>query len=108
MRGAGLEDGAATLTALSVGGVVRGLEHAETLPDQLIVCGGGRLNPVLMAMLERGCPCPVRSAEAAGWRGDSIEAEAFAYLAVRTLRGLPISFPGTTGVSDAMGGGRIN
>ena len=108
VRGAALEDGAATLTALSVGGVVRGLEHAETAPDQLIVCGGGRLNPVLMAMLERDCPCPVRSAEAAGWRGDSIEAEAFAYLAVRTLRGLPISFPGTTGVSDAMGGGRIN
>jgi anhydro-N-acetylmuramic acid kinase len=50
---------------------------------------------------------PVRTAEAVGWRGDAIEAEAFAYLAARTARGLPISFPGTTGVARAMTGGRI-
>ena len=46
-------------------------------------------------------------AEAVGWRGDSIEAEAFAYLAARTARGLPISFPGITGVAAPMAGGRI-
>ena len=58
-----------------------------------------------MEMLKNYWERSVVSAEAAGWRGDSIEAEAFAYLAVRTLRGLPISFPGTTGVTEAMGGG---
>ena len=60
-----------------------------------------------MAMLGERAPCKVLSAEEVGWRGDSIEAEAFAYLAVRTLRGLPISFPGTTGVREAMSGGKI-
>jgi len=50
---------------------------------------------------------PVKTAEDYGWRGDSIEAEAFAYLAARTARGLPISFPGTTGVKAPMTGGRI-
>ncbi|MEO9970473.1 MAG: anhydro-N-acetylmuramic acid kinase [Hyphomonadaceae bacterium] len=106
--GLSLEDGAATLTALSARAVACGFEHAGTEPQQLIVCGGGRHNPVLMALLEKACPCDVLSAEAAGWRGDSIEAEAFAYLAVRTLRGLPISFPSTTGAPEAMGGGVLN
>ncbi len=107
VRGLTIEDGAATLAALSAGAVARGFEHASDTPAQLIACGGGRHNPVLMAMIEKACPCPVISAEQAGWRGDSIEAEAFAYLAVRTLRGLPISFPGTTGVDEAMRGGRM-
>ena len=70
-------------------------------------CGGGRHNPTLMAMLAAALPCPLLSAEDAGWRGDSIEAEAFALLAVRRWRGLAISFPGTTGVPDAMTGGEI-
>lgn len=105
VRGLSLEDGAATLAGLCVGGVARGFEHAGTRPEQLIVCGGGRHNPALMAMLSEHVPCKVLKAEEAGWRGDSIEAEAFAFLAVRTLRGLPISFPGTTGVREAMAGG---
>jgi len=105
VRGLSLEDGAATLAALCAGSVARGFEYAGTQPDQLIVCGGGRHNPALMAMLAERAPCNVHSAEEAGWRGDSIEAEAFAFLAVRTLRGLPISFPNTTGVKKAMAGG---
>ena len=60
----------------------------------------------MQAIAER-VPMPVESAEAVGWRGDSIEAEAFAYLAARTQRGLPISFPGTTGVPTPLAGGRI-
>lgn len=107
VRGLSLADGAATLAALCAGGVARGFEHAGTLPEKLIVCGGGRHNAALMGMLETHVPCAVLSAEMAGWRGDSIEAEAFAYLAVRTLRGLPISFPQTTGVPEAMPGGRL-
>lgn len=105
VRGLSIEDGAATLAALCAGSVARGFEHAGTQPEKLIICGGGRHNRALMAMLAEHVPCAVISAETAGWRGDSIEAEAFAFLAVRTLRGLPISFPGTTGVSAAQGGG---
>ncbi len=101
------EDGAATLTAFSARAVALGVSQLPEVPERVIVCGGGRHNPVLMAMLDEALPCRVLSAEAAGWRGDSIEAEAFAYLAVRTLRGLPISWPSTTGVSAAMTGGRV-
>jgi anhydro-N-acetylmuramic acid kinase len=50
----------------------------------------------------------VITAEDAGWRGDFVEAEAFAYLAVRSLRGLPISFPMTTGVPRPMTGGALS
>lgn len=107
VRGLSLQDGAATLAALCARAVARGFEHADLQPDQLIVCGGGRHNPALIAMLAEHVPCKVASAEQAGWRGDSIEAEAFAFLAVRTLRGLPISFPGTTGIGTSMTGGTL-
>ena len=71
------------------------------------LCGGGRRNPVLLEAIRRRVAMPVTTAEDQGWRGDAIEAEAFAYLAARTLRGLPISFPGTTGVAAPITGGRI-
>lgn len=106
-RGLSLEDGAATLTALSASGVALGLKQFPEAVSKVIACGGGRRNPALMAELNKRCPCPVISAEDMGWRGDSIEAEAFALLAVRTLRGLPISFPGTTGAVKPMPGGRM-
>lgn len=105
VRGLSLEDGAATLAAFCARSVARGFERVTLRPEQVIVCGGGRHNPTLMRMLAEYVPCSVSSAAEAHWRGDSIEAEAFAYLAVRTLRGLPISFPGTTGVARAMTGG---
>jgi len=100
------EDAAATLVAFTAEAVVKAFEHAQH-PDALIVCGGGRHNPQIMRALAARVPVPVRAAEAVGWRGDAIEAEAFAFLAARTARGLPISFPGTTGVAAAMTGGRI-
>ena len=105
--GLSLEDAAATLAAFTVEAIAGGLEHAVEPPRHLIVAGGGRHNPVLMERLRERLPIEVLSAEDLGWRGDSIEAEAFAYLAARTARGLPISFPGTTGVRQPMTGGRI-
>jgi anhydro-N-acetylmuramic acid kinase len=102
-----LNDAAATLTAFTAAAVARGFEHLHETPQRLIVTGGGRRNPELMKALRRYVPAPLVSAEEAGWRGDSIEAEAFAYLAARTARGLPISFPATTGVPRPLTGGRI-
>ena len=75
-------------------------------PKTWIVAGGGARNPTLMRMLaERLAPARVETADAAGWSVDSLEAQAFAYLAVRSLRGLPITFPGTTGVPRPLTGG---
>jgi len=102
-----LEDAAATLVAFTAAGVARAFEHVREAPSGLIVAGGGRHNPQIMQALRDRTPVRVLPAEDAGWRGDSIEAEAFAYLAARTARGLPISFPGTTGVAAPMTGGRI-
>ncbi|MEM1391021.1 MAG: anhydro-N-acetylmuramic acid kinase [Pseudomonadota bacterium] len=106
-RGLSLEDGAATLTAFSARAVAAGLARLSEQPVKVIACGGGRHNPTLMSMLAECLPCPILSAEDVGWRGDSIEAEAFAFLAVRTLRGLPISFPLTTGVPHPLNGGEL-
>jgi anhydro-N-acetylmuramic acid kinase len=101
------EDAAATLVAFTAEAVFRAFAQGGETPSALIVCGGGRHNPAIMKTLAERAPVPVQAAEAYGWRGDSIEAEAFAYLAARTAKGLPISFPGTTGVKAAMVGGRI-
>jgi anhydro-N-acetylmuramic acid kinase len=102
-----LEDGAATLTAFAARAVALGVEHCPEKPRRLVVSGGGRHNPVLLARIAEYLNVPVAKAEDHGWRGDAIEAEAFAYLAARTARGLPISFPGTTGVPAPMTGGRL-
>lgn len=101
-----LEDAAATLTAFAAEAVALGVARCSEEPEQVIVCGGGRLNPALMHAISRRLEMPVTTAETHGWRGDSIEAEAFAYLAARSHLGLPISFPGTTGVPQPMSGGR--
>ncbi len=101
-------DAAATLTAMSAAGVVQGMEHCPTLPARVLVTGGGRHNPVLMEMLRVSLDCPVEPVEVVGLDGDMLEAQAFAFLAVRVARGLPTSCPGTTGVSAAVGGGVIS
>jgi len=87
--------------------VGRGLDLLPSRPKRLVVCGGGRHNPVIMSMLGTYAGVEAVPAETVGWRGDAIEAELFAFLAVRTLRGLPISFPSTTGVPQPMTGGRV-
>ena len=103
--GLSFDDGAASLTALSAAGVASGLSLLPEPVRRLVVCGGGRRNPVLLDQLRHRCRVPVETAEDLGWRGDSIEAEAFALLAVRSVRGLPLSFPGTTGVQAPQSGG---
>jgi len=102
-----VEDGAATLAEFTARTVALGLEAVTDLPKRLIVCGGGRKNLDLMARIARASGMQVQPAEAVGWRGDLIEAEAFAYLAARTQKGLQITWPDTTGAPKALTGGRI-
>ena len=85
----------------------RALDQATEL-RLVIVCGGGRLNRVIMADLAALLPAArVEPAETFGFNGDSMEAEAWAYLAVRRLKELPVTFPGTTGAAGPMTGGVI-
>ncbi|WDR02907.1 anhydro-N-acetylmuramic acid kinase [Devosia algicola] len=105
--GCTVDDGAALLTAFTTSAVGCGLDLLPRRPNKLIVCGGGRRNSAIMQMLATRARVEAVPAETVGWRGDAIEAECFAYLAVRTLRDLPISFPTTTGVAKPMTGGRI-
>ncbi len=99
-------DGAATLSALTAASVARIVPHLPAAPRAWIVAGGGARNPTLMRMLaERLKPASVETADAVGWSSQSIEAQAFAYLAVRCLRGLPLTFPATTGVPRPLPGG---
>jgi len=107
VRGLSLEDGAATLTAFSARAVAAGIALLPNSPVRVIACGGGRHNPVLMQNLKGALSCPVLTAEQVGWRGDSLEAEAFAFLAARSQAGLPISWPLTTGVPEAWHGGQL-
>jgi anhydro-N-acetylmuramic acid kinase len=102
-----LEDAAATLTAFAAEAVWRGLQTCSEIPLRLVVTGGGRLNPALMDAIRDRVALPVLTAEDVNWRGDAVEAEAFAYLGARAYLGLPISFPGTTGVPGPMTGGRV-
>lgn len=99
--------GAATLTAFTAAAVGKGLDLLPTRPTRLVVCGGGRHNPLIMELLASRAGVEAVPAEAVGWRGDAIEAECFAFLAVRVLRGLPISFPTTTGAPHPLTGGRL-
>ncbi len=108
VAGKSTEDGAATLTAFTIETVAAATRHFPAPPKRWIVCGGGRLNAVLMEGLARRLDAPVEAAEALGWNGDAIEAQAFAYMAVRAMRGLAISFPGTTGVPRPMTGGQLH
>ena len=101
-------DAAATMTAMAAAAVMQGMQYCPRPPTQLYVTGGGRLNPVMMQMLRAGLDCPVSPIEDVGLDGDMLEAQAFAYLAVRVLNGLPTSCPGTTGVRAAVGGGILS
>jgi anhydro-N-acetylmuramic acid kinase len=101
-------DAAATLTAAAVAAVVRGADHFPAPVSRLLVTGGGRHNKTLMDRLADQMACPVQPVEAAGLDGDMLEAQAFAFLAVRVALGLPTSCPGTTGVRALVGGGQIS
>ncbi|MEM8775912.1 MAG: anhydro-N-acetylmuramic acid kinase [Pseudomonadota bacterium] len=101
-------DAAATLTGIAAAGVLQAMEHCPIPPERLLITGGGRNNPILMAMLRAAIDAKVDPVEAVGLDGDMLEAQAFAHLAVRVLRGLPTSCPATTGVSAAVGGGTVS
>lgn len=102
-----LEDGAATLTAFTAASVARAAAFFAMPPRQWLVTGGGRLNPAMMDELSGSLAAPVLPVEAAGWDGDALEAQAFAYLAARALAELPLSFPTTTGTAAPTLGGRL-
>jgi anhydro-N-acetylmuramic acid kinase len=101
-------DGAATLSSLTVQAVARIVPHLPAAPKAWIVAGGGARNRTLMRMLAvRLAPASVETADAAGWSADALEAQAFAFLAVRCLTGRPLTFPTTTGVPRPMTGGVV-
>jgi anhydro-N-acetylmuramic acid kinase len=107
-EGLSAADGAATLTAFTAATVAKALDLLPQAPLRWLVTGGGRHNPVLMAALRDRLGAIVEPVEAVGWDGDALEAQAFAYMAVRAKAGLPISFPGTTGVPQPMTGGKLH
>lgn len=105
--GMSVADGAATLTEFTAQSVALALAHLPLPPRQWLVTGGGRHNPTLMRRLSVALDASVEPVEAIGHDGDAVEAQAFAFLAMRSLRGLPLSVPGTTGVPRPLTGGRM-
>ena len=105
--GLSLEDGAATLTEMTVAAAADSAHHFPAPAREWLVTGGGRRNPALMDALRRRLGIPIRAVEAVGWDGDALEAQAFGYLAVRSLEGLPLTLPSTTGVPEPTCGGRL-
>ncbi len=101
----GLEDGAATLTAFTVETIAKAERLFPRPVSHWIVCGGGRKNGYMMEELTARLRIKIAVAEDCGWDGDSLEAQAFAFMAVRSLLRLPYSYPGTTGISQPLSGG---
>jgi anhydro-N-acetylmuramic acid kinase len=105
MEGLSPEDGAATLTAFTAASLICGAAHFPAAPRIFVLSGGGTRNASLVGALRKLLPGRIELADDLGWDASAIEAQAFAFMAVRSLRGLPISFPGTTGVPRPMTGG---
>ncbi len=105
--GLSLEDGAATLTEMTAAAAAAATRHFPAPALGWLVTGGGRHNPALMEAISRRLKVPVKPVEAVGWHGDALEAQAFAYLAVRSVLGLPLSLPSTTGVPQPCCGGNL-
>lgn len=108
VRGLGLGDGMATLASFTAECVWMAQTHFPQPAAQWLVTGGGRHNPVLMDMLAQRLSAPVYPVEHAGYDGDLLEAEAFAFLAVRAQNGLPLSYPSTTGAPGPLSGGEFS
>jgi anhydro-N-acetylmuramic acid kinase len=98
-------DGAATLVAFTAASIAAAEFPAQ--PRRWLVTGGGRHNPSIMLALRAALGVPVEPVETVGWNGDALEAQCFGFLAARVARGLPLSFPGTTGVPGPTKGGRM-
>ncbi|MFO1067727.1 MAG: anhydro-N-acetylmuramic acid kinase [Geminicoccaceae bacterium] len=105
--GLGLEDGAATLAELTAAGVEAACRLLPAPPKRWLVTGGGRLNPTIMTALRRRLGVPVEPVEAVGLQGDALEAQAMGFLAIRSLRGLPLTLPTTTGAPRPLTGGAL-
>ena len=108
-RVAGLEvaDAAATLSAVTAASIAAAVRHMPEPPARWLVGGGGRHNGTIMRMIGTRTNARVEPVEAVGLDGDFLEAQAFAYLAARVLRGLPTSGPSTTGARLPVSGGRV-
>jgi anhydro-N-acetylmuramic acid kinase len=102
------EDGACLLTHLSVQAIARSAGLLPEPPQVWVATGGGRHNAYMMELLSDALDGRLVQAEQCGFDGDAIEAQAFAYLAARSLEGLPLTFPGTTGVGKPLTGGRLS
>ncbi|MEJ0052300.1 MAG: anhydro-N-acetylmuramic acid kinase [Methylovirgula sp.] len=102
-----LPDAVATLTALTAHSIVRGIDLLPKEPKLVVLSGGGVHNLTLRWQLMQLLPCGLVTADRLGWSADAMEAQAFAYLAVRRLKNLPITFPTTTGVAQPLEGGRL-
>lgn len=107
-RGLSAADGAATLTAFTAETVALALRRLPARPKRLLVVGGGRRNATMLRMIAERSGLTPEPGDSLGWNGDGVEAEGFAYMAVRTLKGLPISFPGTTGAPNPLPGGVVH
>ncbi|MBP6768946.1 MAG: anhydro-N-acetylmuramic acid kinase [Reyranella sp.] len=106
--GLGVADGAATLTHGTARAIALAAKHFPAPVSQWVICGGGARNPTLLRAIAEETRGKVVTAEDLGWDGDALEAQAFAFLAVRSLRRLPLTFPGTTGAPRPTTGGRLN
>lgn len=109
LEGLSLEDGAATATAFVAESIAYSLLlYVPEIPKKVMVCGGGAKNPTLMRFLRQRLPqIEVCTAEDWGYDSAAIGVQAVAYLAVRRINFLPVSFPTTTGVYEPMIGGKI-
>ena len=101
-------DGAATLVEVTAAAVARAIRYLPEPPARWYVTGGGRRNPVMMERLSTRLAAPCDPVEALGWNGDALEAQAFAFLAMRSRRALPLSLPTTTGAAAPTTGGRLH
>jgi anhydro-N-acetylmuramic acid kinase len=107
-EGLSVADGAATLTRGTARAIALAARHFPAPVVQWVVSGGGARNPTLLKAIGEETRGNVMTADSLGWNGDALEAQAFAFLAVRSLRGLPITFPGTTGAPRPLTGGRLD
>jgi anhydro-N-acetylmuramic acid kinase len=101
-------DGAATLTRGTARAIALAARHFPAPVTQWVIAGGGARNPALLQAVAEETRSKIVTADSLGWNGDALEAQAFGFLAVRSLRGLPLTFPGTTGAPRPLAGGRLN
>jgi anhydro-N-acetylmuramic acid kinase len=101
-------DGAATLTRGTARAIALAARHFPAPVTQWVIAGGGARNPALLKAIAEETRGKIVTADSLGWNGDALEAQAFGFLAVRSLRGLPLTFPGTTGAPRPLAGGRLN